>query len=329
MDFEVKEEKEFDEEKEQKKNKTLLIIIIVFALVIGLIVFLLFNGIFNKKTKPVDNTPKSQKLLLTNSNVKILYDYVTYSSTGVRDDKFVTEDKTSLETFSNQEKFYYALQFANASDFSLTGDVDEEGEKEYLITSRKIKSYMERFFGSNVTYSNDEVIKYQFDFTRNDLPIDVSTLKYSSKLNGFVTTFKYKKGYEPKEEKKDDKIDDSKKEENDPKPVTPPEKEEEIVLVQPFYTKLYAAYQDPDGTYRLEEKVIYTKLEDNGDDTYNVSIYADYANTKLLESKLNQTKESLLSNPISINKYIDKASTVTYYFKLNRNVLYYDSSKIK
>lgn len=327
MNFDVKEEQEVDEEKEKKQNRTLLIIIIVFAFVIGLIVFLVFNGIFNKKPKPVNNQPTSQKLLLTNSNVKILYEYVTYSPTGVRDDKFVTEEKTSLGTFTNQEKFYYALQFANASDFSLTGDVTEDGENEYFIPSRKIKSYMERFFGSNVTYSNDEVIKYHFDFTKNDLPIEDCTLKYSSKLDGFVTAFRYKKGYEPKEEDttKEDKIDDSKKEE---KTVTPIEPEEEV-LVQPFYTKLYAAYQDPDGTYRLEEKVIYTTVDDNSDGTYNVSIYADYEKTKLLESKLNQTKESLLTNSISINKYLDKASTVTYYFKLNKNVLYYDSSKIK
>ena len=41
---------------------------------------------------------------LNDENVKILYQYVTYGTKGLRNDKFVNEDKVIIDSFSNEEK---------------------------------------------------------------------------------------------------------------------------------------------------------------------------------------------------------------------------------
>ena len=106
-----------------------------------------------------------------------------------------------------------------------------------------------------------------------------------------------------------------------------PQKPEEEELVKPFYADLVAAYKEVDGTYRLEEKIIYTRVEKK-DEGYTIYLYKDYGQTQLIETKLNQTEEMLKENPIDIQNYKEKASTIKYHFGLFNNMLYFDSSEI-
>ena len=157
-----------------------------------------------------------------------------------------------------------------------------------------IKKYVERYFGKNVKYSTDVVISYPFTFSINDKNIGV--LKYNDDTSSFDTTFA------SKSEKKE-------------------------YLIEPYAGKLIEAYKDPDGGYRLIEKVIFIDLEKQDDGKYQVIVSKDYEHNNIIESSVDQSEEDIKN--ININKYINKGSTITYTFKLNGNVLYFDSSEMK
>ena len=295
-DFKIGDEIEENGEYKESKSKNIIpiVIIVVIALVCGLTVFFITNALFGKKEvkpEPIVETP----LLLTDENVEILYDYVTYGTNGERNDKFIKEPKVTLDSFSNQEKFYYALQFAQVEDFNETGKTDEKNHKIYNISDAKIRNYMQRFFGGGVTYNNSITLTYPFSFSINGQNVGIMT---PSKEGGLDTVF--------------DGIEKPKEEE----------------LVKPFYAGLVAAYKEVDGTYRLEEKIIYTRVEKK-DEGYTIYLYKDYGQTQLIETKLNQTEEMLKESPIDIKNYKDKGSTIKYHFGLFNNMLYFESSTIE
>lgn len=300
MDFKIGEDIQEEETKESSSKKLFggnfnIIIIVVTAIVAFLVVFLITNAIFNPKQKKVEPvTPTSEKRSLTEENVKILYQYVTYGTTGIRNDKFIKNKSVKLKDFTDEEILYYALQFAQVDDFDFTGNYDENNNKIYSISSRMIKKYVERYFGKNVNYSTDVVISYPFTFSINDK--NVGVLKYNDDTSSFDTTFASKS-------------------------------EEKEYLIEPYVGKLTEAYKDPDGGYRLIEKVIFIDLEKQDDGKYQVIVSKDYEHNNIIESSVDQSEEDIKN--ININKYIDKGSTITYTFKLNGNVLYFDSSEMK
>ena len=296
MDFKFDE---VEEESSQKVSndatkKLSIIIIVVVSLVCGLTVFFITNALFGKKE--VKEEPLSENVLnLNDDNVQILYSYVTYGTRGKRNEKFVKENSVTLESFTNEEKLYYAFQFVQAKDFISTGELDENRKKIYHLSADVVENYLKRFFGNKVTYSLSQPITYPFNFRINGQNIGIMTP--TSTTGGYDAIF--------------DGVEDNL----------------ETDLVEPFYTELVAAYQEVDGTYRLEEKVVYTKLEKNGD-SYNVYLYKDYAKTMLIETMTNQTEEMLKQNPIQLTRYQDKASTIKYHFGLSNNMLYFESSEI-
>lgn len=299
MDFKIGDEIETEETEPSKlkvKSKLPLIIVIASAIVVGLLVFLLSNSLFGPKPQP--KTETRQKLSLKDSNVELLYVYVTYGPRGKRGEKFIKEPKVTIDSFSDEEKFYYALQFASAYDFEATGTYDSENRKIYRISDTTIRKYMTRFFGNKVTYSKKEKITYPFSFRINGQ--NVGEMTYSIENKGYDTVFT---GYE--------------------------EDIQEEKGIKPYYTELVAAYKELDGTYTLEEKVIYTELEEKDEDTYTLSLYKDYNHESLIERKSRLSKEDVENTKINISDYKTKASTITYRFALDGNTLYFHSSTIK
>lgn len=293
MDFKIEEVSE--QQKEKKKSKFPIVIIVLVSIIAGLGVFFISNSLFGEK--PTKEEPlKPQELKLTDENVKILYGYVTTGPNNVRDEKFIKEKNVTLSTFTNQEKFTYALQFVEVDDFNYTGKLNDNKQKIYIISTSTIKKYMQRFFGPTVTYTTEDTIRYPFDFSINGQ--NVGTMTYNEADEGFYTIFDGKE--EPKEE---------------------------VSLVKPYYTELVSATKELDGSYKLVEKIIYTKVEKQ-DDKYSISIFKDYENTALIEKIENQTEETLKENPITLEKYKNNATTITYIFKASAGTLYFYSSSI-
>ena len=103
--------------------------------------------------------------------------------------------------------------------------------------------------------------------------------------------------------------------------------QEKEYVVEPYYGKLTEAYKEKDGSYRLVEKVLYIDLVKNDNNKYDVTIYKDYEHTNVIDT-LKDQEETDLAN-IKFSDYAKKGATVTYIFKVNVNVLYFDSSSIQ
>ena len=95
MDFKIGDD--ITEGNNKNSSSLPIIIIIVLAIIIGLIVFFISNAIFGEK-KPKEETPVSTQLSITDENVQILYQYLTYGIKGERNNKFIKEN--GRDTFS-------------------------------------------------------------------------------------------------------------------------------------------------------------------------------------------------------------------------------------
>lgn len=273
----------------KKKRKIAIIIVVIISILIGLTTFLVSNLIFNREQPPevVDYSVD-----LKDENVQILYQYVTYGTKGLRNDKFAKEDKVVLDNFSNEEKFYYAMQFAQVDDFVFTGEINEEKNKVYLITDKKIKKYMQLFFGPNVKYKNDLSLAYPFSFRINGM--NVGEMKYSENRGGFETTFTTFQA-------------DIKKED----------------ITNNIEGELLNAYSDAKNKLYLEEKVVYITQTKNPDNTYKIDIYKDNNKTILVDTKT----VSNLEEKIDLSQY-NNTTTIKYTFGLNGSVYYFESSEM-
>lgn len=298
MDFKIGEVEENSNAKKTKERdkKITLIIVAAAALIFGLVFFIIANAFFGEKEEHLEPA-KETRLELTDKNVKILYSYVTYGTGIRRNEKFIKERKVTIDSFTNQEKLYYAFQFVQAKDLVFTEKYDDNHRKIYNLPDEVIRNNIIRFFGPNASYTTLEDFTYQFkNFSYGGQNIAKLTPSIDTP-GGYNLVFEGAK------------------------------KEEEAPKIEPFYTSLVAAYQEPNGSYRLEEKIIYVQATKTSND-YNVYIYKDYGKTQLIEARTSQTEAMLVANPIQINDYLDAASTITYHFNLYNNTLYFDGSEI-
>lgn len=303
MDFKIEDNFDVNGSSSKKSNSTLsIVIVIIVAILCGIIVFFISNSLFGKKAVPT-TPPKNTDVSLTDSNVEILYDYVKNNLTGVRSDKFVREKNVTIDSFTNEEKFYYALQFCQVEDFVDSKQLNAENQPIYKISVNTIKKYMQRFFGGKVVFSTDSIITNTFYFKINGK--NYATMTYNVADDSYDTVFTELK--EPTSGN----------------------------VVEPFYTKLVKATRiGVDNSLELQEKVIYTVMQEV-DGLYTIGIYKDFQHTILIEAKQNLTAEQLQANPINIENYLDKAATVKYTFKLNKisyynnTIYYFDNSIIK
>lgn len=267
-----------------------IIIVILLAISIGLIIFYITNPIFNKPQEG----PFVQELQLTDNNVRILYDYVSYSVDGNRNDVFVMNSSVTKDNMPSKDKLYYALQFASPEDFVSTGKRDDDNNQIFNISDNKVDAYMKRFFGNNVTYSKVKKMDYTLNFSEEHKY--VGTLTYSYDNKGYDTIL--------------NKVEEDEKE-----------------YVKPFYGKLVKASLFEDQSMELQEKVIYTKVIEK-DDLYTIKVYGDLHYHNLIETRNNLTESQLKSSVFNMNEYVNEASTVTYTFKTENDKYYFYSSNL-
>ena len=133
MKFDIEEDFEENNVKQNKGNNvTAIVVITVVSILLGLMVFFISNAIFGNKNSS-KNQPTNSVVELSDENVQILYNYVTYGVRNTRNDKFIKTHNVSLSSFTNQEKFYYALQFAQVEDFVATGEVNDQNQKVEIV----------------------------------------------------------------------------------------------------------------------------------------------------------------------------------------------------
>ena len=299
MDFKIGDDIEDINDNSSTKRKGILpvIIVIIIAIIIGVLVFLISNALFGQK-EPVETPIVDTQLDTNDTTVQILYKSVTYGTRNYRNDIFIKTDSVNLSSFTNEEKYFYALQFVQQTDFEETGETDETTkQKIYILSNDKVKGYMQRFFGPQVTYNTDEKITHVFRFKLGDK--NKAEMTYSEEFDGFKTVFTEKVDF----------IDNKE-------------------IVKPYYKVLESATRKADTSLVLIEKVIYTKVEKKDDGTYNIKISSDPQSNNLLED-INDSEENIKSRNIDILDYSEKTAHVTYTFKVNNNSYYFDNSTLE
>ena len=202
-----------------KSTKPLSITIISASVILGLLIFFVSSGVIDKNNSLTSiNTLSSSKIIDTSSDkIKLLYKYVNYREKGDAVPKLKKEQSTTVESFSNYEKYYYALQFVKANDLELIG------EDTYSLSLKKVSDYMKKFFGNDIKYSTNCEFEYTFDFLVNNK--NIALITYDKSNNKFI--IKFRGLYD------------------------------QVKVIDYYYSKIESAYLKPDNSIEIDEKVIY------------------------------------------------------------------------
>ena len=297
-------------------NRTKIIIMVVLALVAGISVFLITNLLFGGNKEP--ENPPVTKSILTKEDEDVIFNYkmLTYGAKGIRDRKFISGIDIDSNSFSNAEKYYFALQFAVKGDFTPTDRKDDKGNMIFTLPESSMDIYMERFFGPDVTYVKDGEISNTFKFSVNKK--DTGMVKFNKENDEFDISLSEVRQVTPKGNFEDD-----------------------------VYYFLDEATSYSDGKLVLKEKVLYTKVTPLGDDNYEVQLFSDYdkknsigtlnninngsilvSADEVTETKINADKYAHLPNYFDIDEYKDQCGTITYNLKLGERGYYFVSSKV-
>lgn len=301
--YELDEDKIAEQEKKKEKiiarRKIRIIVVAVVAVVVGLVVFFVSYALLSNNNKTNNQITTDVTLTLTSERVTNLYKLVTYGEGGIRNNKYISNAEVTLKDFTNDEKYYYALMYASSSDFLDTGAVDTSNNKIYALKKTRMDQLMKKYFGSKVTYETSGEITHTFDFViNNGNTVDLSYDEANKYFKTIITS----------------------------KAIDQPSN-----LIDDYYTMLYKATRKANNDILLEEKIIYVTYTVTND-IYTYNVYQDYAHTKLITTISNVSKDELTKNKIVItdDRYYDKASTITYTFKLDNKLgtYYFYSSKI-
>lgn len=277
------------------KNKNILIIsCVIFLLLIFLVIFIVISS--NSKSDDVKEPTKTKTTLtLDNSDVIESYQMITYGYNNCRFDKFMKGISINNSSFTNQEKFIYALQFAVKGDFSYTSEVDNNGTAIYSIPKKYMDIYMNRMFGKDMEYEKESDYTITFKFNYNNM--NTGNIKYDVQSDEYRIVFNRNNTVK-----------------------------NELTNIYYFLNK---AYIDGDNLI-LVEKVLYTKMEDNNGKK-TLYLFSDYDNKSSIGtidqfSEIDTADNSDNANlyakyptEFDIDSYKEDMGTITYTFKANSN----------
>ena len=319
------------------------VIVGVVAFVVFLAVFFVVNALINGG-KQEEVVEKDTPLTLNDEMVTYLYGNVSFAVRGMRNDIFFRNSKVTLDTFNNTDKFYFAFRYLTLSDFTPiyeevevgssgtttttteTTTTDEYGNtssstvvdtdtsddtttiqkiKEYSIANDRIKVAMEDFFGRDVSYTYDIEVPIAMNVSINKK--NAGNLKYDATSDSFIIKF--------------DRTSDLSAEESP---------------IKPYYGQVVSAIKLADSkNIVLKEKVIFTQSKityeaknEDEENKYDYTVCGDYACKVVLAEKKNVTKSQYYNDPIELDNYEDKATTITYtFFKDSNNEYHFLSSE--
>ena len=316
-------------EEEKKKGKgSLIVIILLIIVILGLVGYIIFNGdgnigftknnsksVEDKNTKTsdvVEKTDNWKDISLTDERFyniyTILKKFTHDRSRGAGSDDF-TYDELSMIAFATANY--------NGTEYTETGK-NQSGRSEGILDISNLDGALESIFGKSVFIDFSKATSLElYNLNSYNLKLP-NNFPEQMKICGFEIT-SYDKAnkkinisgidgcggvYEPKPNISDRKII-SAKISNDLIVV----EEKAIYLTEPKY------YNPVNNEYK---NVSYT-------------IYSNYSKSKLIDAKTFNTDNDITKEEIKVDDYLDKASTITHTFKLNKNTnkYYFVSSVIK
>ena len=326
-------------------------IILTVSFVTFITVYFITDALINGGNKATEAPLKDTPMTLNDEMVTYLYGNVSFAIRGMRNPIFFKNEKVTIDSFSNNDKFFFVTRYLTSSDFTAiyeevdvtggttttttetTTTTDENGNtstetntdvsvdentdtvmkiKEFSISNDTIKAAMEDFFGDGVTYNYEGEIPFAANFTVDGY--NAGLLRYDSNSDSFLIDF--------------DRNSD----------LTA-----ETVPIKPVYGELISAIRmAKTSNIIIKEQVIFTQyvehkgevtVNEDGEEvdentTYDYKICADYECSNVLDSKTGITKAQYYNDPIELADYKDHATTITYtFFKDSNNEFHFLSSE--
>lgn len=311
----------------EKKKIIKFLIIVVVAAIAGFSVYFITDALINGNRKTtVTSNAKDTEMDKNDEMISYLYGNVKYEVNGIRSDKFFKSGSVTADDFTTQEKMYFALRYATASDFvnmssnieDTTDEIEDgtEGESSdttknevveqkptYSISKSRIDEYMYNFFGEDYSYSTDTPINVTVNFKVGEYNSGI--MNYDAASDSFIITF-------------DSTVAGA-----------------SDMAINPYLYQFKSAMREgKTNNIIIKESVVFTTCNQYTDDAgsfidkYDCGIYRDYARTNLLEQKNGAVKSQL--SVLGIENYKDNASTVTYtFFKDENDEYHFLSSEIE
>ncbi len=326
-----------------KKWAIILTVSFVTFITVYFITDALINGGNKNQEVPLKDTP----MTLNDEMITYLYGNVSFAIRGMRNDIFFKNEKVTIDSFSNNDKFFFVSRYLTSSDFTAiyeevdvtggsttttettttTTTTDEEGNtttetdtdvdvntEETTDTIMKIKEF---------SISNETIKAAMEDFFGEDV-----TYNYEGEIP-FAANFTVD-GFNAGLLRYDDLSDSFLINFDRNSDLTA-----ESVPIKPVYGELVSAIRmAKTSNIVLKEQVIFTQyVEHKGateeeESTYDYKVCADYDCSNVLEEKVGITKAQYYNNPIELSDYKDKATTITYtFFKDSNNEFHFLSSE--
>lgn len=306
LDEEKKEVKEEVKVETPKKKSPIGWIILVIILMGGCLVggyFINESGILSSKEEPTKKEDKKkekkeekeEKLSLEDGKfINIYNELKSYTYNKNRENGY--------KGFSDVELSTIAIDKLVEGDLTKTGEKDEWGRPYYTFSSNKLVEYLKESFGKDVTFNFSSIVNKEHGYETkisfgegsgmSIISYDDSTKNYKVRFFGLGGT-------------------------------TPPK----ATVVE---RKITSAVLKGD-TITVEEKAIYYKNDvdlTSNKSVYN--IYSDSAMSNTIDTK-NYDLDKVDKETISVESYMDKASTITSTYKLDKdsNKYYFVSSSVK
>ena len=285
---------------EKKNNSFLIGQTIIIILLIVVIIILVIGG--NKKNGNIKNknninnnesSVKSEKIALDDSRFKDIYDILkTYTYQKNRSDGY--------QSFNDQELMKIIIGDLKESDFVKTSEKEIDGWNDYTIYTLDnsiVVNYLKKYFGDNVRIDGIKVVNPGFSY-RTNLNIDNNS---GMSIIGFDNE-KYKIKWVGT---------------GGTSGPAPKISERKIVSATLYNNEIV-----------VKEKVIYLEYPQSNSEPIIYNVYSDSNKTNKIDTK-EYTNDNINSGVITVEDYLDKASTITTTFAYDKvNDRYYFKSSV-
>lgn len=291
-----------ENKKNNKKNNVLIIIIVILVfLVVGLgCYFLIDKGIINVGNndevvvKEKEDKPEIKEEILTLDDSRFINIYKKLASYTYRNNR-----ESGYRSFTGRELSVIALSDLSLGDLNQNSVKDEFGNYTFSLKGDILPGKLKVYFGDKITFDKASAVNYGATTTinPNGYGSGVTVTKYDSAIDTYTVRFSGLGGT------------------SGPAPTITERKITSAILKGEEIT--------------VVEKAIYYSNSTSGSKiTYN--IFGDAAMTQTIDTKTFDAN-TIANETISIDSYLDKATTITYKFKLNKNTntYYFASSSMK
>ena len=287
------------EENNNKKSVGFIVLIIVLILIIiGMGVYIAYDkGFIFSDQKVVEKGENSEGKDIEEKDIplddsRFLGVYEKLSSY-----TYIQNKENGYNSFKDTELGHIAAKDLQETDFTKIGEVDQWGTFCYTLKGDILVKYLQKYFENSVTLNKAAFVNLttitDVNFNGNVMMVE----SYDSNSDEFKVRFGGMGG------------------------TTGP--------VPNIIKRKIVSAKEKGDIITIQEKAIYYDSTIS-DDKFYYSVYADPSMSELLDSKT-YDGSTISNETISVDNYMDKASTITQTYKLNEKTgnYYFVSSVIK